>query len=55
MLNIIGSILIAAFAGGFYYRDDNKVLAVICIILAYLIAIDYFNPDRAEKDKKSVM
>ena len=55
MVNTIGSLLIAAAAGGFYFQD-NKVLAALCIITAFLFAIGYFDPDRVEKkNKKSVM
>ncbi|MBO1005640.1 hypothetical protein [Pseudogracilibacillus auburnensis] len=52
MLNTIGSIIIAAFAGAFYFGEDNKVLATGCIILAFLFAVGYFDPDK--EHKKSV-
>ena len=54
--NIITAIIFSVAAGGFFFRDDDKVLAIICIVAAFLFAIGYFDPDRVEKGhKKSVM
>lgn len=53
MFNILGTILFAASAGGFYFQNNNKILAIYFIIVSFLFAIGYFDPEK--KNKKRVM
>lgn len=52
MLNTILSLLIAAYAGAFYFEKDNTFLAIVCLITAFLFAIGYFDVDK--RHEKSV-
>jgi len=50
IINIFVGILSAAMAGAFF--NESKVLSIFILVIAFLFAIGYFNPD---ENKKSVM